>query len=102
MMEVTNFKPARGYILVKRKPLEERASGIVLAREETSMRAIVVALGKGRRDGKGGDIPMNVKIGDEVLMEMYQITEVKFGSEVYILTKEETISCVFEGGNDTK
>ena len=102
MMEVTNFKPARGYVLVKRNENEKLASGIILPNQEVSMKATVVALGKGLRDDKGGDQPMNVKVGDVILLEMYQITEVKFGMETYILTKEETISCVFEGGNDTK
>lgn len=96
-VKVTNFKPARGYILVKRNKEETlRASGIYTIEKEKSMRAIVIALGSPMLTVTGDEVPMNVKVGDDVLMEMYQITEVNFGGEIYILTKEETISCIFE------
>jgi chaperonin GroES len=82
------------------KPLgreETTKSGIVLpdTAKEKPQRGTVLAVGQGRRDDDGDRIPMDVKVGDEVLFAKYAGTEFKLDdAEVLILAEKDILAIV--------
>ena len=67
------------------KPLEDR---IVIKQVE------VVAVGPGRIDDNGNRVPLDVAVGDRVLYSKYGGTEVKFGSDEYLVLSARDVLAV--------
>ena len=76
------------------------ASGIIIpdsAKTEDVKRAIVESIGPGIYTQSGTLIPMNVKVGDEVILPPYhQGVENKVGGKKYILLRESEILMVIQ------
>jgi chaperonin GroES len=76
------------------------ASGIIIpdsAKTEDVKRAIVESIGPGIYTQSGTLIPMNVKVGDEVILPPYhQGVEIKVGGKKYILLRESEILMVIQ------
>ncbi|MFC1485844.1 co-chaperone GroES [Candidatus Latescibacterota bacterium] len=93
------IRPLADRVIVK--PSEEveskTAGGIIIpdtAKEKPS-RGKVVSVGPGRQDENGKFIPMNVKVGDEVLYSKYGATdEIEFSGEKYLIMSEMDIKAV--------
>ena len=68
-------------------------SGIVLpdTAKEKPQRGTVVAAGEGRRDDDGDRIPLDVKVGDQVLFAKYAGTEFKLDDEELLILSEKDI-----------
>jgi chaperonin GroES len=95
---------------VKLRPLGDRVVVQPLSREETTksgivlpdtakekpQRGTVVAAGEGRRDDDGDRIPMDVKVGDQVLFAKYAGTEFKLEDEELLILSEKDILAVVE------
>lgn len=80
-----NINPLADYVVaVGQEAATKTASGLFLpdSAAEKPKTAKIVAIGK--------DIK-NVKVGDNIIYKSYSTTEVKVGSEDYILVKEEDI-----------
>ena len=60
-------------------------------RDQTSRDDEVVALGTGKRDEAGKEIPFVVKKGDKVLISKYGGTEIKVDGESYLIMREDDI-----------
>ena len=78
---------------------EKTASGIIIpdtARQEKPQQGKVVAVGEGRRNEKGDVLPMRVKIGDTVMFEKYQFTEIKIDDEEYLVGPEASILAIIK------
>ncbi|MBE6672581.1 MAG: co-chaperone GroES [Ruminococcaceae bacterium] len=92
------LKPLFDKVVLKMTEAEETtASGIILsaASKEKPQVAEVVAVGPGGIvDGK--EVVMTVKVGDKVITSKYSGTEVKFGSEEYIVVKQNDILAIVE------
>ena len=92
------LKPRADRVVLKMTEAEETtASGIILAAasKEKPQVAEVVAVGPGGIvDGK--EVAMTVKVGDKVITSKYSGTEVKFGSEEYIIVKQNDILAIVE------
>jgi len=75
-------------------------SGIIIpdsAKTEDVKRAIVESIGPGIYTQSGTLIPMNVKVGDEVILPPYhQGVEIKVGGNKYILLRESEILMVIQ------
>ncbi|MFS8816106.1 co-chaperone GroES, partial [Synechococcus sp. R60.4] len=56
----------------------------------------VVAVGPGKRNDEGKLIPMELKAGDRVLYSKYAGTEVKLGSDEYVLLAERDILAIVQ------
>jgi chaperonin GroES len=56
----------------------------------------VVAVGPGKRNDEGKLIPMELKAGDKVLYSKYAGTEVKLGSDEYVLLAERDILAIVQ------
>lgn len=92
------IKPLADRVLVKMKEVEETTkSGIILSAgaQEKPQIAEVIEVGSGIIvEGKAE--PMNVKKGDNVILNKYAGTEVKYEGEEYIIVKQEDILAVVE------
>ncbi len=93
------YRPLGDRILVKPSPGEEKTkSGIVLpdSAKEKPQQGKVVAVGGGVKDEKGNKIPMEIKVGDEVLYSKYSGTEVKIDGEEHLIIKESDVLAIVE------
>ena len=92
------IKPLSDRVVVKMLESEETTkSGIVLpgSAKEKPQEAEVVAIGPGAVvDGK--TVPMEVKVGDKVLMSKYAGTEVKYNGTEYTIVKQGDILAIVE------
>ena len=92
------IKPLSDRVVVKMLESEETTkSGIVLpgSAKEKPQEAEVVAIGPGAVvDGK--TVPMEVKVGDKVLMSKYACTEVKYNGTEYTILKQGDILAIVE------
>jgi len=91
------IKPLGDRVLVQ--PLEEeevKKGGIIIPEtaKEKPQEGKVIALGTGKRDDDGNDIPFNVKKNDKVLMPKYGGTEVKIDDVEYQIVREDDILAV--------
>ena len=88
------IKPLGDRVLVKLiEEAEQVKGGIIIpdSAKEKPQEAEVIALGTGKKDKSGNDVPFFVKAGDKVLISKYGGTEVKFGTEKYTLLREDDI-----------
>ena len=98
-MAVT-FKPLGDRVLIKRiEQEEEKTSGGIYipdTAKEKPQRGEVIAVGPGRMTEDGKTLPMNVKIGDEVLFGKYGGYDIKLDGEEYLIIKEDEIYGILE------
>ena len=93
------IKPLFDKVVLKSAEVEETTkSGIILAgaAKEKPQVAEVVAVGPGARDDNGQLIPMEVKVGDQVLYGKYSGTEISHEGVTYIIMKQSEILAVIE------
>src|SRR5581483_2310122 len=72
---------------------EMTISGIVLpdSARERPQRGKVLAVGPGSRDDQGELVPMDVAVGDEIVVSKYGGTEVKVGLEDLLILRESDV-----------
>jgi chaperonin GroES len=95
-----NVRPLRDRILVKRvEDQEQRIGGIIIpdTAKEKPQTAKVVAVGNGRINDKGDVFPLEVKVGDYVLVGKYAGTEIKLDGQEYLIVREEEVLGIAEG-----
>lgn len=88
------FRPLHDRVLVRRIEQEEKtAGGIIIpdTAKEKPMEGEVIAIGTGTRLEDGKILPLDVKVGDRILFGKWSGTEVKFGSQEYLVMKESDI-----------
>ena len=93
----SKLRPLGDRVVIKPAARDEMTkSGIVLpdTAKEKPQRGTVIAAGQGRRDDDGDRIPMDVKVGDEVLFAKYAGTEFKLDDEELLILKETDILAV--------
>ncbi len=91
---VSTVKPLSDRILVKVSEAEEKTAGGILlpdtAKEKPQI-GEVVQVGSGKRNDDGSIQSMEVKVGDQVLYSKYAGTDIKLGSDDYVLLRESDI-----------
>jgi|SRR5919108_1462257 chaperonin GroES len=72
---------------------EQTSSGIVLpdTAKEKPQRGRVLAVGPGGRNDKGELVPMDLAEGDEIIFSKYGGTEVKLGTDEYLILRESDV-----------
>lgn len=88
------FRPLHDRVLVRRLEQEEKtAGGIIIpdTAKEKPMEGEIIAVGTGTRLEDGKILPLDVKIGDRILFGKWSGTEVKLGSDEYLVMKESDI-----------
>ena len=87
-------KPLYDRILVRRlDPKEEVKGGIIIpdTAKEKPMEGKVVAVGAGKLDKTGKRIPLEVKVGDKVLIGKYSGQEVKIDDVEHVIIREDEV-----------
>src|SRR5437764_13461911 len=93
-------RPLRDRILLKRaEEGEQRVGGIIIpdTAKEKPQTAKVVAVGNGRVNDKGDIFPLDVKVGEYVLIGKYAGTEIKLEGQDYLILREEEVLGVVAG-----
>jgi chaperonin GroES len=72
---------------------ETTSSGIVLpdTAKEKPQRGRVLAVGPGPRDEDGNNIAMDVAEGDEIIYSKYGGTEIRLGTDDYLILRESDV-----------
>jgi chaperonin GroES len=89
-----NLKPLGDRLIVEVLEEEEQTfSGIVLpdTAKEKPQRGSVLAVGPGSRDDNGKYVPLDVVEGDEIVFSKYGGTEIKVGTEDYLILRESDV-----------
>lgn len=97
MTDSLRLKPLGDRLVIKPASREEvTASGIALpdTAKEKPQRGTVLAAGEGRRDDDGDRIPLDVKVGDEVLFAKYAGTEFKLDDQDLLILAEKDVLAV--------
>ena len=92
------IRPLADRVIVKpsEETVSKTAGGIIIpdtAKEKPS-RGKIAAVGPGRQDENGKLIPMNVKVGDEVLYSKFGGTEIEYSGDKYLIMSEMDIQAV--------
>ncbi|MBT4499708.1 MAG: co-chaperone GroES [Gemmatimonadetes bacterium] len=94
-----NIKPLADRVLVRRLDEEEeqKVGGIIIpdTAKEKPQEGEIVAVGPGRTED-GDRIPLEVEVGDKVLIGKYSGTEVKIEGEDYLIMREDDILAIVE------
>ena len=93
------IKPIKDNIVVKRMDEEEKKIGSIIipdSAKEKPLTAEVIAVGSGRTLKDGEKVPLEVKVGDKVLVGKYSGSEVKLDGDEYLILKEDEVLGVVE------
>ncbi len=93
------IKPLQDRVVIKMTEAEETTkSGIILAgaAKEKPQVAEVVAVGPGKTADNGTVTPVNLKVGQKVLISKYSGTDVKLDGVEYTILKEDDVLAVVE------
>ncbi|WP_026735558.1 co-chaperone GroES [Fischerella sp. PCC 9605] len=93
-LSVSTVKPLGDRVFIKVAESEEKTPGGILlpdtAKEKPQV-GEVVAVGPGKWNEDGSRQTMDVKVGDKVLYSKYAGTDIKIGTEDYVLVTEKDV-----------
>ncbi len=96
-LSVSTVKPLADRVFIKVSASEEKTAGGILlpdtAKEKPQV-GEVVAVGPGKRNDDGSRQEPEVKIGDKILYSKYAGTDIKLGTEDYVLLAEKDILAI--------
>ncbi len=93
------MKPLNDNILVKRLEQETVSRGGIIipdSAKEKPTKALVMAVGPGKRSKDGSHQPIDVKPGEVVLFGKYSGTEVKIDGEEMVILRADDVLAVIE------
>jgi len=95
-----NIRPLHDRVVVKRIEIEgeQVRGGIIIpdTAKEKPQEAEVVAVGPGKIQDDGKRSPMDVNIGDQILIGKYSGSEIKINDEDLVILREDEILAVIE------
>ena len=94
------LRPLHDRVIVKRLEEERKSAGGIVIPDtaaEKPDQGEVVAVGKGKIDDNGKLVPLDVKVGDQVLFGKYSGQTVKVEGDELLVMREEDIMAVIEG-----
>jgi chaperonin GroES len=94
------IQPLGDRIVVQRKQEKQQTQGglhIPDSAQEKPQEAQVTAVGKGRRLDDGKIVPLEVKVGDRVLIGKYSGNEIKLDNQDYLIIREDDVLGILEG-----
>ncbi|HEY9865938.1 MAG TPA: co-chaperone GroES [Candidatus Obscuribacterales bacterium] len=96
-LSVSTVKPLGERVFVKVSASEEKTSGGILlpdtAKEKPQV-GEVIAVGPGKRNDDGSRSELEVSVGDKVLYSKYAGTDIKLGTEEFVLLAEKDILAI--------
>ncbi|MCB1018502.1 MAG: co-chaperone GroES [Bryobacterales bacterium] len=100
------LRPLHNRIVVERSETSEQksAGGIIIpdSAKEKPQEATVVAVGPGKLDKDGKRQPLDVKVGDRILIGKYAGSDIKLDNKEYVILTEDEVLAVVEGSADKK
>ena len=93
------LRPLHDRVLVKRLESEAKtAGGIILpdTAQEKPQEGEVLAVGNGHKAEDGTVTALDVKVGDKILFEKWQVKEVKLDGEDVLIMQEKDIMGIIE------
>ena len=96
-----NIRPLHDRVLVKRSEQQEQMRGGIIipdTAKEKPQEAEVVAVGPGKLTDDGKRSPMDVQVGDRILMGKYSGSEIKIEGNEYTILREDEILAVIGNG----
>jgi chaperonin GroES len=94
------IQPLYDRIVVRRTEEKQQMQGglhIPDSAQEKPQEAEVIAVGKGKRLEDGKIVPLDVKVGDRVLLGKYSGSEIKLDGQDYLIVREDEVLGVVEG-----
>ena len=92
-------RPLQDRVLVQRIESEEQVSGGIIipdSAKEKPQEADVAAVGPGKVNDDGSRSPMDVKVGDRILIGKYSGSEIKVDDKDFVILREDEILAVVE------
>ena len=100
------LRPLHNRIVVERIDEAEQTSagGIIIpdSAKEKPQEAAVIAVGPGKLNDDGARQPLDVQVGDRVLVGKYAGNDVKIDDKDYVILTEDEVLAVIEGEAATK
>ena len=96
---MANVTPVGDRILARRLEAQEEVRGGLIipdTAKEKPLEAEVIAVGAGRRGDDGERMPVDVEVGDRILISKYGGTDIKFGGVDHIILREDDVLAVLE------
>ena len=90
----TTLRPLHDRVLVKRLEEQDEKHGRLIipdTAKEKPQEGQVVAVGTGKVNDDGKNLPLAVKEGDRILFGKYSGSEVKLDGEEYLIMREEDV-----------
>ncbi|HYV61725.1 MAG TPA: co-chaperone GroES [Bryobacteraceae bacterium] len=94
------IQPLHDRIVVKRMEEKQQMQGglhIPDSAQEKPQEAQVIAVGKGKRLDDGKVTPLDVKVGDRVLLGKYSGSDITVDGQEYLIVREDEVLGVVEG-----
>ena len=92
-----SIRPLQDRILIKRLEEEEQVTGGIIipdTAKEKPQEAEVVAIGPGKFNDDGERSPMEVSVGDKVLVGKYSGSDIKIDGEDYVILREDEVLAI--------
>ncbi|HZP80811.1 MAG TPA: co-chaperone GroES [Chthonomonadaceae bacterium] len=96
---MAQLRPLNDRIVVKTVAAEEKTAGGILlpdSAQEKPTEAEVVAVGPGKTLDNGKVVALEVKPGDRIIYAKYGGTEIKIGSEEYVILRQDDVLAIKE------
>jgi chaperonin GroES len=93
------FRPMEDRVLIEPREADEKTSGGIILPDtarEKPQRGTVIATGPGKLLDSGNRGEMSVKVGDEVFYGKYSGTEIEFGTDKYVVIRENDILAIVD------
>jgi chaperonin GroES len=93
------LKPLADRIIVKAVEAEEKTAGGILlpdTAKEKPQQGEVIAVGPGKLLDSGKISAMDIQVGDRIYYAKYGGTEVKIGSDEFIILRQDDVLAVLE------
>jgi chaperonin GroES len=90
----TTLRPLHDRVLVKRLEEQDEKHGHLIipdTAKEKPQEGQIVAVGTGKVNDDGKNLPLAVKEGDRILFGKYSGSEVKLDGEEYLIMREEDV-----------
>ena len=88
------FRPLHDRVVVKRLEGEEKTKGGIIipdSAKEKPQEGKIIAVGPGARDESGKLVPLDLKVGDNILFGKWSGSEVKIDGEDLLIMKESDV-----------
>ena len=91
------IRPLQDRVLIKRVDEQEQVRGGIIipdTAKEKPQEAEVVAVGPVKINDDGNRLPMDVKVGDKILVGKYSGSDIKIDGDDFVIVREDEILAV--------